>query len=81
MRDEIIIPEHFPDLKEEGVIAANKRRDIYSQGRDKQALEFNEAIITRMHATQRNQIKCEKCGKEFLAGITEKDVTKCPDCR
>lgn len=81
MKNEIIIPQHLPDLKEEGFIAATQRRDKYSLVRDLQALEFNGAIATRLLAIDRNQIKCEKCGKEFAAGITTKSFLTCPECK
>jgi predicted Zn-ribbon and HTH transcriptional regulator len=77
MKDEITIPV----LKEEDFIAATKRRDKYSLVRDIQALEFNGAIASRLLAIDRNQVKCEKCGKEFAAGITTKAVMNCPECK
>ena len=77
MKDEIIIPV----LKEEDFVAANKRRDTYALKRDLQAQEFNTAIITRMIADAKNQIKCDKCGKVFDAGVTEKESLTCPECK
>lgn len=76
MKDEIIIPV----LKEEDFIAANKRRDTYALTRDMQALEFNQAIVTRQLAEDKNPIKCDKCGKEFEAGLTSKGSLTCPEC-
>jgi hypothetical protein len=67
--------------KEEDFVAANKRRDKYALTRDLQALEFNQAIVTRQVADARNQIKCDKCGKEFSAGVTSKDSLTCPACK
>jgi hypothetical protein len=67
--------------KEEDFVAANKRRDKYALIRDLQALEFNEAIVIRLQSEARNQVKCEKCGKEFTAGITSKDSLTCPECK
>ena len=81
MKDEITIPDHFPDLKEEGFIAATKRRDKYSLTRDIQALEFNGAIASRLLAMDKNQVKCEKCGKEFAAGIATEGIVNCPECK
>ena len=77
MKDEIIIPV----LKEEDFVAANKRRDTYALTRDLQALESNEAIAARLLAMDRNLVKCDKCGKEFAAGITSAGSLTCPDCR
>jgi DNA-directed RNA polymerase subunit RPC12/RpoP len=77
MKDEIIIPI----LREENLVAANMRRDKYSLTRDLQALEFNGAIVTRLLAKDKNQVKCEKCGKEFAAGITTNTSLNCPECR
>jgi hypothetical protein len=77
MKDEIDIPIQ----KEVDFVAANLRRDNYSQIRDLQASEFNTAIASRLHAKDRTQIKCEKCGKEFTAEVNTKDLMKCPDCR
>jgi hypothetical protein len=67
--------------KEEDFVAANKRRDKYALTRDLQALEFNQAIVTRQVADARNQIKCDKCGKEFAAGVTSNDSLTCPACK
>ena len=67
--------------KDEDFVAANKRRDDYALLRDLKALELNEAIATRMLSEIRNQVKCEKCGKEFSAGLTSKDFLICPECK
>lgn len=77
MKDEIIVPV----LKEEDFVAANKRRDTYALTRDLQAQESNLAIVTRLLAQQKNQIKCDKCGKEFSAGQTSDAPLSCPECR
>jgi hypothetical protein len=77
MKDEIDIPIQ----KEEDFVAANIRRDNYSQIRDVQALEFNSAIASRLLAKVKNQVKCEKCGKEFTAESDTEELMKCPDCR
>jgi predicted Zn-ribbon and HTH transcriptional regulator len=77
MKDEIVIP--LP--KEEDFVAANKRRDKYALKRDQQALEFNAAIVTRQQMEARHQVKCEKCGKEFSAGISTDDSPTCPECK
>ncbi len=58
MSHEIIIPEHFPELKEENIQAAAKRREKYSLRRDLLAEENNRAIIQRI---QRDK---EKPGQE-----------------
>jgi formylmethanofuran dehydrogenase subunit E len=68
-------------LKEEDFVAANMRRDKYALTRDLQALEFNQAIVTRQASEARNLVKCDKCGEEFAAGITSKDSVTCPKCR
>ena len=67
--------------RDDSVVAANKRSDTYALKRNLQALEFNEAIITRQQAEAKNQIKCEKCGKEFAAGTASKDSLICPKCK
>jgi len=77
MKDEIIIPV----LKEEDFVAANMRRDKYALSRDIQASESNKAIAARLLAQTRNQIKCDKCGKEFEAGITSTGSLTCPECK
>jgi Zn finger protein HypA/HybF involved in hydrogenase expression len=77
MKDEIIIPV----LKEEDSIAANMRRDKYALSRDIQASESNKAIAARLLAQTRNQIKCDKCGKEFEAGTTSTGSLTCPECK
>jgi hypothetical protein len=76
MKDEITIPI----IKKEDFVVANKRRDNYAVGRDIKAMEFNAAIVTRMKAEIRNEVKCEKCGKEFAAGISARETLICPDC-
>jgi predicted Zn-ribbon and HTH transcriptional regulator len=77
MKDEIIIPV----LKEEDFVAANMRRDKYALSRDIQASESNKAIAARLLAQTRNQVKCDKCGKEFEAGIASACSLTCPECK
>jgi Zn finger protein HypA/HybF involved in hydrogenase expression len=77
MKNEIEIPIQ----KEEDFVAANIRRDKYSQTRDLQAQEYNSAIATRLLSQDKSQVKCEKCGKEFTVDPSTKDQVKCPDCR
>jgi precorrin-2 methylase len=48
MKNEITIPELLPDLKEEDIKVAVKRRENYALVRDLQAKEDNEAIIRRL---------------------------------
>jgi hypothetical protein len=48
MKNDIIIPDHFPLLKEEDIKAADKRREDYSRLRDLQANKDNEAIAKRL---------------------------------
>jgi hypothetical protein len=48
MKNDIIIPDHFPLLKEEDIKAADKRREDYSRLRDAQANKDNEAIAKRL---------------------------------
>lgn len=81
MKDEILVPDHFPVLKEEDLKVADLRRDRYSQGRDVLAREFNDAITARLIAVGINKVKCEKCGKEFIAGTSATNSIKCPECR
>lgn len=76
MKNEINIP--VP--KEEDITALNKRRDNYAITRDLQAVEFNDAIIKRLQTEARHLIKCDKCGKEFAAGITAENSLTCPQC-
>jgi late competence protein required for DNA uptake (superfamily II DNA/RNA helicase) len=77
MKDEIIIPV----LKEEDFVAANLRRDKYALSRDLLAQESNKAIAARLMAMSRNQIKCDKCGKEFEAGISSDGLLTCSECK
>jgi hypothetical protein len=71
----------IPVPKKEDIIAANKRRENYAYSRDLLAKEYNEAITKRLLADARNQIKCEKCGKEFSAGISSEVSPVCPECK
>jgi len=77
MRDEINIPVQ----KVEDSVSAEERRRKYSAKRDAQALEFNEAIASRLIANLTKQVKCEKCGREFPAGPEASASLICPDCK
>ena len=91
MKTEVNIPDHFPPVKEEDLIAAAERREKYSILRDLQAREFNGAIVSRMEKdkekaeTARNEekklINCKKCGKEFSVSVSAHDLIYCPECR
>jgi hypothetical protein len=48
MKNEIIIPDHFPYLNEEALKAVDKRREDYSRARDLQAKKDNDAIALRL---------------------------------
>ncbi len=48
MKDEITIPEHFPESKEENIKTAARRRENYALRRDMLAEENNEAIARRV---------------------------------
>jgi len=71
----------IPVTKVADLVAANKRSFKYALKRDLQALEFNEAIVTRQLSADRNIVKCEKCGKEFSAGSATTDSLFCPNCK
>jgi hypothetical protein len=60
MKNEITIPDHFPELKEEVSKAAAKRREAYSVVRDLQAKEQNEAIAVRLTKEKREQELIQK---------------------
>jgi hypothetical protein len=68
-------------LKQEDFVAANKRRDKYALTRDIQAMEFNEAIVTRELAEARRKAECEKCGKEFPAVTISNEALIGPEFR
>jgi len=34
-----------------------------------------------MAADAKNKVKCEKCGKEFEAGVKAEGPLVCPDCK
>jgi len=55
MKNEISIPDHFPEPKEEDLKAADKRRENYSISRDLQAREDNEAIARRIQKDAEKQ--------------------------
>jgi hypothetical protein len=48
MKNEITIPDHFPESKEENIKTATKRRENYALRRDLLAEENNEAIVRRL---------------------------------
>ncbi|HBE41050.1 MAG TPA: hypothetical protein DDW27_07585 [Bacteroidales bacterium] len=48
MKNEITIPEHFPDANEENIKTAARRRENYSLKRNLLAEENNEAILRRL---------------------------------
>jgi predicted Zn-ribbon and HTH transcriptional regulator len=70
----------IPVPKKEDIAAANKRRENYAYSRDLLAKEYNEAITKRLLADAKNQAKCEKCGKEFSAGVSSEVSATCPEC-
>jgi predicted Zn-ribbon and HTH transcriptional regulator len=76
MKKEIVIPI----LKEEDVVAANKRRENYAYTRDMQAMEFNDAITKRLILEAKHPVKCEKCGKEFIVEASTEGPATCPEC-
>ncbi|MGD0582620.1 MAG: hypothetical protein ABR974_06700 [Bacteroidales bacterium] len=77
MKNDIVIP--LP--KEEDKAAASKRRENYAAKRDLLAIEFNEAIAKRLVSEAKNQIKCDKCGKEFSAVGDSRGSQTCPECK
>lgn len=54
MKDDITIPEHFPEISEEKLKTEAKHREEYSRLRDLQAEENNEAIAQRMTKVKEN---------------------------
>lgn len=48
MKDDLSSLEHFPELNEENIKAAAKRREKYSLSRDLMMQENNEAISRRL---------------------------------
>jgi|WetSurMetagenome_2_1015567.scaffolds.fasta_scaffold00841_2 hypothetical protein len=55
MQNEIILRDHFPEVKEEIVKLEAKRRLEYSIARDLQAKKENEAIAKRFAREEKNQ--------------------------
>jgi hypothetical protein len=55
MKDEITIPDHFPDMNEEKFKIEAKRREKYSLIRDLQAQENNDAIARRLAKGKEDQ--------------------------
>lgn len=55
MQNEITTQDRFPELKEENLKAAAKRRDDYSLVRDLQAKKDNEAIAKRLEKESEKQ--------------------------
>ncbi|MGE5406366.1 MAG: hypothetical protein ACM3NR_01535 [Methanosarcina sp.] len=52
-------------LRVEDSVAVRKRMEDYAVSRDLQAIEYNQSIIKRLKAEDKNSVKCIKCGKEF----------------
>jgi formylmethanofuran dehydrogenase subunit E len=77
MKNNLVIP--VP--KEEDKVAATKRRETYAATRDLQAIEFNDAIAKRIIMDAKNKVKCEKCGKEFMAVGDSDGSPTCPECK
>jgi hypothetical protein len=48
MKNEITVPDHFPELKKEDLRIATERREKYSLFRDLLAEENNVAIARRL---------------------------------
>jgi rRNA maturation endonuclease Nob1 len=71
----------IPVPKEEDIIALKKRREDYAVTRDLQALEYNQSIAKRILANIIEQVKCQKCGKEFSHETGSEEVLICPDCQ
>ena len=55
MKDEITLPDHSPDLKEEKLKAADKRKEKYSLVRDLKAKDNNEAITRRLAKEEKSK--------------------------
>jgi hypothetical protein len=91
MKNEITIPVHLHDLDEKDKFAAEEHRKKYSAKRDIQALEFNQAIITRLEkdkdklviiqSEDNQQANCEICGKILSADSIAKGFAYCPKCQ
>jgi hypothetical protein len=91
MKNEITIPVHLHDLDEKDKFAAEEHRKKYSAKRDIQALEFNQAIITRLEkdkdklviiqSEESQQVTCEICGKVLSADNIAKGFVSCPKCK
>jgi hypothetical protein len=71
MKDELIVQDHFPFLKEEDLKAATKRREDYSLARDLLAKENNEAIAHRLARDKAKQDIDEKLFEEKDAEKSE----------
>ncbi len=70
MKDDFKSLEHFPELNEENIKAAAKRREKYSLSRDLMMQENNEAISRRL-AKEEKESKSEDSGE-----IDPEDSTK-----
>jgi hypothetical protein len=59
MKNEEIIPDHFPLLSEEDLKAVVSRREKYSLKRDIQAAEDNQAIARRLEKDKEDDVATE----------------------
>lgn len=71
----------IPVPKEEDIIALKKRREDYAVTRDLQALEYNQSIAKRILLNTRDQVRCQKCGKELSPVTGQEEILLCPDCK
>jgi Ulp1 family protease len=91
MKNEITIPILLHDLEEKDKISAAEHRKKYSAKRDIQAMEFNQAIVTRLakdkekqeliQSEDSQQVSCEICGKALSADSIAKGLDSCPKCK
>jgi DNA-directed RNA polymerase subunit RPC12/RpoP len=81
MKKEITIPEQMHKLRPDEFEAAARRREDYSLARNKQAQDFNNAILSRLEK-EKEMVKLngQKTETAEIAAVSDEKIIKCEKC-
>jgi protein-arginine kinase activator protein McsA len=81
MKKEITIPEQLHRLRPDELEAAARRREDYSLARNKQAQDFNNAILSRLEK-EKEMVKLneQKTDTAEITTVEDEKVIKCEKC-